>query len=131
MPVSGKPTAAQLLELRRRLETRLGELRHEVADELHAAGDDTAAELPNARGEADDAVADVESDIAVAAAERDAGELSAVAAALARFDDGRYGFCAGCGEPLPYSRLAAVPHASRCVRCQSAAERARALRRSL
>jgi len=131
MPVKGALQPAQLRDLRHRLETRLVELRREVEDALHPTGDDTPAELPNAHRETDDAVADVESDIAVAAAERDAGELVAVVAALGRFDDGQYGFCVACGEALPYSRLSAVPHASRCVRCQSVVERASEARRTI
>ena len=131
MPLKSALQPGQLRDLRHRLETRLVELRREVEDALHPAGDDTPAELPNAHGETDDAVAAVESDIAVAAAERDTGELADVVAALARFDDGHYGFCVDCGEALPYSRLSAVPHASRCVGCQSVAERTSDARRSI
>lgn len=37
--------------------------------------------------------------------------------ALLRLDDGSYGFCVGCAEPIPQERLLAVPYASYCVPC--------------
>lgn len=40
-------------------------------------------------------------------------------AALARLDDGTYGTCARCGQPIGEGRLAARPAASTCVRCAS------------
>ena len=41
-----------------------------------------------------------------------------VRAALDAIDDGTYGFCESCEEPIPLKRLKAVPWAKRCVRCQ-------------
>lgn len=37
--------------------------------------------------------------------------------ALARFTEGRYGRCTGCGEEIPGERLEAIPTAERCARC--------------
>jgi len=37
--------------------------------------------------------------------------------ALARLDEGRYGYCAGCGAEIPTERLEAVPTTDRCARC--------------
>lgn len=44
-------------------------------------------------------------------------EISAIDRALARIAAGSYGVCAGCGEPIPAARLAALPVADRCVAC--------------
>jgi len=44
-------------------------------------------------------------------------------AALERIDAGTYGVCAGCGQPIPEERLAAVPYAVRCVPCKREDER--------
>ena len=38
-------------------------------------------------------------------------------AALGRLDDGTYGICARCGNPIGDERLAARPAAATCVRC--------------
>lgn len=39
------------------------------------------------------------------------------AAAIAHADAGNYGICARCGGPIAPGRLAALPTATRCVRC--------------
>jgi DnaK suppressor protein len=43
--------------------------------------------------------------------------------ALALIDEGRFGHCESCGQPVGEARLQAVPWALLCVRCQSADER--------
>ena len=48
--------------------------------------------------------------------------LSQIDAALERFDDGSYGTCTGCSNPIPVERLEAMPAASRCLDCQYEAE---------
>ena len=37
--------------------------------------------------------------------------------ALSRLDDGSYGFCLGCTDPIPEERLLAVPYSRHCVPC--------------
>jgi DnaK suppressor protein len=44
--------------------------------------------------------------------------LGAVEGALRRIDDGTYGRCAECGEPIPAKRLEAMPWAALCLYCQ-------------
>jgi DnaK suppressor protein len=46
-----------------------------------------------------------------------AAALAAVDAALARIDDGSYGTCLRCGEPIGRDRLEARPAAEFCIRC--------------
>ena len=43
--------------------------------------------------------------------------------ALRRLDDGDYGFCRECDEPIAPNRLEADPTASLCIACQGARER--------
>lgn len=50
-----------------------------------------------------------------------------VLAALARVDDGSYGRCVDCGNPVPDERLEARPATSRCVPCQGKRDRRRRL----
>ena len=38
--------------------------------------------------------------------------------ALGRMQDGSYGMCIDCDEPIPQARLIAVPGAIRCTGCQ-------------
>ena len=58
--------------------------------------------------------------MAQATARRRVLERRMIAAALARIDDGEFGFCLGCGEPIPRARLALDPTTPRCVACVDA-----------
>ena len=42
--------------------------------------------------------------------------LSEVRAALKRVDDGTYGRCIVCGQPIPEKRLEAIPWTARCLK---------------
>ena len=42
--------------------------------------------------------------------------------ALRRMDEGSYGLCISCGEPLPIERLEILPQVARCMPCQRVAE---------
>jgi len=115
-------TAAQRETLRARLAERDRLLRGEIEQGLHAA---TSAADADA-GRPDGPVADLESGIAVAEIERDAAELNAVLAALARIEEGSYGQCTDCGGPIAFERLLAQPQAPRCIRCETERDRLRA-----
>lgn len=43
--------------------------------------------------------------------------LSQATSALRRLDDGSYGLCAQCGQPIAAARLAARPTAATCITC--------------
>jgi len=63
-----------------------------------------------------------ERDLAIQILGRDFTETRLVEAALARVEEGVYGFCLRCDEPIGSNRLRAMPHARFCVTCQEAAE---------
>ncbi|MEV4813999.1 TraR/DksA family transcriptional regulator [Micromonospora avicenniae] len=43
--------------------------------------------------------------------------------ALARLEEGTYGFCEGCTSPIPVERLEIFPSATTCVSCKQTRER--------
>jgi RNA polymerase-binding transcription factor len=45
--------------------------------------------------------------------------------ALVRLDNGTYGVCVDCGNPVPEGRLEAKPEAARCIGCQAKRDRQR------
>jgi DnaK suppressor protein len=49
--------------------------------------------------------------------------------ALAKLDEGTYGTCDACGEPIPRDRLGAMPDSVFCVACAAAERRGRPARR--
>ncbi len=44
--------------------------------------------------------------------------LGRVQRALAKFDNGTYGYCENCGNPIDFARLKALPDARFCLQCQ-------------
>jgi DnaK suppressor protein len=66
-----------------------------------------------------------ERDLAILNVDRDSALLREVQAALLRAQDGTFGTCIDCESPISPKRLAAVPWASRCIRCQESADRHR------
>jgi DnaK suppressor protein len=59
-------------------------------------------------------------EVAMQNLEGDSVKLREVRAAMRRIDEGTYGICAECQEPISAKRLAAVPAAALCIRCQEA-----------
>ena len=60
--------------------------------------------------------------MALASQQQASDMLKRTELALRRIDDGEYGDCLQCGEPIAYARLQAQPFASLCIDCQSASE---------
>ncbi len=60
-----------------------------------------------------------------AQADHAAVELEQVLSALRRVDDGTYGQCMDCGEPIDERRLTAMPAAAYCLACQAVHEHTR------
>ncbi|MCA9012322.1 MAG: TraR/DksA family transcriptional regulator [Planctomycetaceae bacterium] len=44
-------------------------------------------------------------------------EIQEIKLALNRIENGHYGKCTSCGEPIAKARLEDLPYATRCVRC--------------
>jgi DnaK suppressor protein len=60
--------------------------------------------------------------VAVCNLDREFHELRNVRAALSRIQDGSFGVCLDCDQDIHPKRLAAVPSAALCIRCQEAAD---------
>jgi DnaK suppressor protein len=48
----------------------------------------------------------------------DAKILQAIEEALNRLEDGSYGICRECGEPIAEARLTAIPWTRKCIACK-------------
>ena len=46
-------------------------------------------------------------------------QLAEVEHALQKFEDGTYGLCDNCGQPIDPARLEALPQASLCLNCKT------------
>ena len=103
----------------RRLELRAGV---EAAErDRREAIDADAHEVTDRK---DEAARQLSSDLVGVQEQRDLGEIAQVEAALLRLDDGTYGDCRDCGQPILPERLRVQPAAERCTSCQTASEQA-------
>jgi RNA polymerase-binding transcription factor DksA len=50
-------------------------------------------------------------------------EIAMIKQAIARIDNGQYGLCQVCDEPISEERLEALPYSSMCIKCASKVER--------
>lgn len=84
------------------------ELQRERARAERALGVDASGAAPEgaSTGSADAAVRSI-------AVERH----DAILEALRRMDDGSYGICAECAQPIPYGRLIVMPETKHCLTC--------------
>ena len=107
-------------DMRQRRKTLLDDVR----EKMKAARDPTSSDqIDELIEEGDAAMADLLSHTDLAESQRDANELQAIEAALARIADGSYGICVQCGNEIEPARLKVQPTAIRCIRCQEAHER--------
>lgn len=103
--------------IRRKLEERLEELAALEAGDGRQA-DTAAVELDQSRvGRLSRMDAIQVQEMALAAKRRRQSELSRVRAALQRIDDGDYGYCVSCDEPIAAKRLEVDPATPTCIRC--------------
>lgn len=110
--------------LRSQLQERLSVLVEEFRRELEKQTDEKSAELySQVHDIGDEAVADVLMDSRLFDIQRDANEIRDIREALIRMNDGSYGECVDCGEPIAADRLHAEPAAKRCLLCQTRYER--------
>ncbi len=99
---------ALLAQERQELRDRLAELGFGDAGSLtYDANFADSSQVTAERGEAE----------ALAASLREA--LAEVEHALAKLDDGSYGVCENCGQPIQSARLEAMPAARLCIDCAS------------
>lgn len=115
MNATRSPLYQQLLT---RLQQREAELRALLqADDARALTSATGeAEVTDFKELAAQGASSAVEDVQMAHA---ADELATVLAAQRRLDDGSYGFCAECGEPVSEQRLLAMPQALYCTACQA------------
>ena len=110
-PAELKKHKAQLLALHDRLTGTIRHVEEAARQDVQKGGEISG--YPTHLADADEEGLDKE----IAIAQNEEGILELVIGALKRIDDGTYGTCEECGEPIPSERLAAIPYTPFCVRC--------------
>lgn len=64
-----------------------------------------------------------ERELAIRNLDRDSNMLRQIRRALDRVEDGSYGVCLHCDEDISPKRIAAVPWAAYCIKCQEQVDR--------
>ncbi|HEY0847571.1 MAG TPA: TraR/DksA C4-type zinc finger protein [Noviherbaspirillum sp.] len=96
----------------------------DIRERLHASPDSNRMALLNHLETVGDWVeADLLNDTDIAMLSHELVRLRDIDGALARIKAGNYGVCMDCGEAIPNGRLAVLPTAQCCVRCQAAYEK--------
>ena len=117
--LAGLPPAT-LEQIRARLEAEQAALAQRLGSLAERADQTTAT---HGQGETEHVQIDVERALTSSLEQAARDALDDIALALAGLDDGSYGSCSVCGDPIPLPRLEAVPTTRRCVRCQQHRER--------
>jgi DnaK suppressor protein len=108
-------TKSELNKFRQVLEAKHAEL----ADILKRRDEIAIEKSPDA---IDEVTRAAERELAIRNLDRESNLLRNVRAALHRIDDGTFGVCGHCEEDISPKRLAAVPWAPFCIKCQEAAD---------
>lgn len=103
----------KLRTMRDRINGEVDSVAESINEDLNPAGKISNAPVHLA----DEAPENIDADIEVLETGR--GMLDEIQAALRRIDDGSYGVCTTCGQPIAEERLEALPYASQCVPCAS------------
>lgn len=100
--------------------------------DIRRRGSDTLLDTPQAYGPqadvADQASAEAASSLTFRLRDREYHLFRKVVQALQRLEDGTYGICEECGEPIAVERLLARPVTTLCLSCKQEQERDEELR---
>ena len=117
-------TAAELKAVRAELDSDIAQLRRdleqaesEIVDLMRDSGDGAGDD------QADAGAKTYEREQELALAENAREMLAQNEHALARLEDGTYGVCESCGQPIGKLRLQAAPRATLCMPCKKKQER--------
>jgi DnaK suppressor protein len=128
---SASMNEARYSDLKRMLEERRKEIMSEVQGRIRDQREaDAWGKVHEVLDAGESSEADIQEDIEFALIQMKAETLQKINEALARLEDGKYGFCFECGDEIAEPRLRALPFAVRCKDCEEAREVAEQRERS-
>jgi len=121
----GSRSAAETEKIRVALTARRDELQEEYEQTLTDITELQRERLTDSAGDdqADTGTKTFEREQEITLANAILERITQVERALERLDEGSYGWCERCGNPIPVERLAAFPSATLCVSCKQLEER--------
>jgi DnaK suppressor protein len=120
-------------ELKHMLESRRREIQAEVQGKMRGVREEGTwgGKLNEVLDAVESAEADIQEDIEFALVQMKSETLNKINDALARLEQGDYGYCFDCGEEIAEKRLRALPFAVRCKDCEEARENAQKRERQI
>lgn len=106
--------------IKERLLKRKEELEGQLAQLYKEQVNDTA--VPDT---GDQAVSSTLEDVRISLHDNELNEYNMIMKALDRIENGTYGVCVECANPISEKRLMMFPNATRCLACQEALEESR------
>ncbi len=121
----GTRSAAETEKIRLALTARRDELQEEYSSTVAELAELQRDRLTDSAGDdqADTGTKTFEREQEITLANAILERITQVERALERLDEGSYGWCERCGNPIPVERLAAFPSATLCVSCKQLEER--------
>jgi RNA polymerase-binding protein DksA len=110
-----------LAEERQRVLDAISYLHEETPGSLADQTEEITGTADNHLGETATATLDREIDYSLE--ENSEQVLRAIDGALRRIEDGTFGICQTCGQPISEERLEAIPYATQCIDCRRKGER--------
>ncbi len=124
MPTTAARTAKmpkkEMEKYRRLLQQKKSSLSSDLAKTRNAEEETTEESTQDI---ADKAVSSYTREFLYSLSDTDRNTLVRIDEALARVEDGTYGSCRNCNQPMSEKRLTAVPWARLCVDCQELSEK--------
>ena len=111
-----------LEEERQRVMDAINYLHEETPGSLADETEEIVGNSDNHLG--DTATATLDREIDYSLEENSEQVLRSIDTALQRIDEGTYGICETCGQPISEERLEAIPYATQCIDCRRKGERA-------
>jgi DnaK suppressor protein len=116
----------QLIQFKLSLEERLRELLGE-AEKTVSGMSDALDTFPDPT---DRATLETDRNFILRIRDRERKLIGKIKEALERIENGTYGYCEACGEPIGEKRLLARPVTTLCIKCKEKQEQEERLRRS-
>lgn len=111
----------QLLQERERLQREIAQLDAELSESL----EDSSEESPYDQHMAETAGITLDREIDLTLEENARASIAQIDRALQKLENGSYGLCDKCGQPIGEARLRIAPFATLCVECKRLEERTR------
>ena len=110
-----------LVEERQRVQDAISYLHEETPGSLVDETEEIVGSADNHLAETASATLDREIDYTLE--ENSEHVLAAINEALRRIEEGTFGICRTCGQPISRERLEAIPYATQCIDCKRKEER--------